>query len=109
MMLEKAGYKVDVAVDGVEAMEKLSNKPYTLLITDLEMPRMHGYELIAEVKGNQEMQQMPIVVMTSRAGEKHQNKAIELGADDYIVKPVDEETLLNSIRKLMAEQRQEVE
>lgn len=109
MMLEKAGYKVDVAVDGVEAMEKLTNKPYALLITDLEMPRMHGYELIAEVKGNQEMQQMPIVVMTSRAGEKHQNKAIELGADDYIVKPVDEETLLNSIRKLMVEQQQEVE
>ena len=109
MMLEKAGYKVDVAVDGVEAMEKLANKPYALLITDLEMPRMHGYELIAEVKGNQNMQQMPIVVMTSRAGEKHQNKAIELGADDYIVKPVDEETLLNSIRKLMVEQQQEVE
>lgn len=109
MMLEKAGYKVDVAVDGVEAMEKLSGKPYTLLITDLEMPRMHGYELIAEVKGSQGMQEMPIVVMTSRAGEKHQNKAIELGADDYIVKPVDEETLLNSIRKLMAEQRHEVE
>ncbi len=107
MMLEKAGYKVDVAVDGVEAMEKLTSKPYTLLITDLEMPRMHGYELIAEVKGNQAMQSLPIVVMTSRAGEKHQNKAIELGADDYIVKPVDEETLLNSIRKLMAE-RQEV-
>ncbi len=107
MMLEKAGYKVDVAVDGVEAMEKLTNKPYTLLITDLEMPRMHGYELIAEVKGNQATQSLPIVVMTSRAGEKHQNKAIELGADDYIVKPVDEETLLNSIRKLMAE-RQEV-
>jgi len=109
MMLEKAGYKVDVAVDGVEAMEKLSNKPYALLITDLEMPRMHGYELIAEVKGSQGMQEMPIVVMTSRAGEKHQNKAIELGADDYIVKPVDEETLLNSIRKLMTEKQQEVE
>ncbi len=106
MLLEKAGYKVDVAVDGVEAIEKLASKSYALLITDLEMPRMHGYELIAEVRGsNQAISSVPIIVMTSRAGDKHQAKAIELGANDYIIKPVDEETLLKSVRSLLANQR----
>ena len=106
MLLEKAGYKVDVAVDGVEAIEKLASKSYALLITDLEMPRMHGYELIAEVRGsNQAISSVPIIVMTSRAGDKHQAKAIELGANDYIIKPVDEETLIKSVRSLLANQR----
>jgi len=101
MFLSKAGYKVDVATDGVDAIEKISKTPYDLIITDLEMPRMHGYELIAELRSDDNMKNVPIIVLTSRAGEKHHKKAVELGANDYIVKPVDEDTLLQSVKKLL--------
>ena len=104
MLLSNAGYQVEVAVDGVEAIEKIATKSYDLLLTDLEMPRMHGYELIAEVRGSPHTKDLPIIVLTSRAGEKHQAKALELGADGYIVKPVDEDTLLESVRKLLSTQ-----
>ena len=109
MLLSNAGYQVDVAVDGVEAIEKIATKSYDLILTDLEMPRMHGYELIAEVRGSPHTRDLPIIVLTSRAGEKHQAKAIELGADGYIVKPVDEETLLESVRKLLSTQTVEIQ
>ena len=108
MFLRNAGYQVDVAVDGLEAMEKMGSKTYDLLITDLEMPRMHGYELIAEVRSGYNTRSLPIIVMTSRAGDKHYTKAMELGADDYIVKPVDEETLLKSVRQLLEKQGVEI-
>ncbi len=102
MFLSNAGYNVDTAIDGVDAIEKITSKAYDLILTDLEMPRMHGYELIAEVRGKVNMTTIPIIVLTSRAGEKHYTKAMELGANDYIVKPVDEETLLQSVHKLLA-------
>jgi chemosensory pili system protein ChpA (sensor histidine kinase/response regulator) len=102
MFLSKAGYKVDVATDGVDAIEKIGKNPYDVIITDLEMPRMHGYELIAEVRSANNTKDVPIIVLTSRAGDKHYKKAIDLGANDYIVKPVDEDTLLQSVKKLLA-------
>jgi chemosensory pili system protein ChpA (sensor histidine kinase/response regulator) len=102
MFLSNAGYQVELANDGVEAIEKISTHPYDLIITDLEMPRMHGYELIAEVRSAPETKQIPIIVLTSRAGDKHYKKAMDLGANDYIVKPVDEGTLLESVRKLLS-------
>ncbi len=104
MFLSNAGYQVDVAVDGVDAIEKITTKSYDLILTDLEMPRMHGYELIAEVRSEQNTATTPIIVLTSRAGDKHYSKAMELGANDYIVKPVDEETLLQSVKKLLTKQ-----
>ena len=105
MLLSKAGYDVDAAVDGVDAIEKFGEKSYDLVVTDLEMPRMHGYELIAEIRTSQMGDEVPIIVMTSRAGEKHYEKAMQLGADDYIVKPVEEDSLLQSVRTLLAKKR----
>ncbi len=102
MFLSNAGYKVDVAVDGIDAIEKIAKTPYDLIITDLEMPRMHGYELIAEVRSGERTKHIPIIVLTSRAGDKHYQKAMELGANEYIVKPVNEEMLLQSVSKFLA-------
>ena len=101
MFLSNAGYNVEAATDGVDAIEKISKTPYDLIVTDLEMPRMHGYELIAEVRRESATKNIPIIVLTSRAGDKHYQKAMELGANDYIIKPVDESTLLESVRKLL--------
>jgi PleD family two-component response regulator len=72
------------------------------------MPRMHGYELIAEVRSGSKTKGIPIIVLTSRAGDKHASKAHELGANDYIIKPVDEESLLQSVRTLLASQGVEI-
>jgi chemosensory pili system protein ChpA (sensor histidine kinase/response regulator) len=102
MFLSNAGYSVQVAVDGLDAIEKIEEADFDLIVTDLEMPRMHGYELISEIRSRDTMNHVPIIVLTSRAGDKHSQKAKELGANDYIVKPVDEETLLTSVKTLLA-------
>ncbi len=102
MFLSNAGYTVQAAVDGLDAVEKLEDAKFDLIVTDLEMPRMHGYELISEIRSRTAMARVPIIVLTSRAGDKHSQKAKELGANDYIIKPVDEETLLTSVKTLLA-------
>lgn len=100
--LNQAGYTVQVAHDGLEAWNKLnSSRRFDLLITDLEMPKMHGYELITKVRNSPELRDLPIIVLTSRAGEKHYQKAITLGANDYLIKPFDEKKLLESVQKLL--------
>lgn len=100
-LLENAGYDVDVAIDGLEALSKVGTARYNIIITDLEMPRMHGYEFITEIKNDDRFRTIPIIVLTSRAGEKHKRKAMSIGADGYIVKPFNEETLLENIAKLL--------
>ena len=102
MFLSNAGYTVQAAVDGLDAVEKLDDAKFDLIVTDLEMPRMHGYELISEIRSRAALDRVPIIVLTSRAGDKHSQKAKELGANDYIIKPVDEETLVTSVRTLLA-------
>jgi chemosensory pili system protein ChpA (sensor histidine kinase/response regulator) len=100
-LLENAGYDVDVAIDGLEALTKVGGTRYSIIITDLEMPRMHGYEFITEIKNDDRFKMIPIIVLTSRAGEKHKRKAMSIGADGYIVKPFNEETLLENISRLL--------
>lgn len=101
MFLSNANYQVETATDGLDALEKVENARFDLIVTDLEMPKMHGYELISELRHRDEWKKVPIIVLTSRSGDKHQNKAMELGANDYIIKPVDEETLLTSVKKFL--------
>ena len=97
-ILETAGFRTTSAVDGVDALEKLSRTEFDLILTDLEMPRMHGFELIAEVKNAPSHQHIPIVILTGRMGEKHSRKGLELGAVAFLVKPFEEGELLDTIR-----------
>ena len=101
-LLARAGYRVTTAADGVEATERLRAETFDALLTDLEMPRMSGYELLEEVRARPATAQLPIVVMTSRAGEKHMQLAFELGATDYLTKPVDETKLLAFLARTVA-------
>jgi len=101
-ILENAGYHVTLANDGVDALEKLKAGRFDLILTDLEMPRMHGYELIAEVKQNIAYKNIPIIILTGRAGEKHSRKGMELGAAAFLVKPFNEQELLAEIRNNVA-------
>lgn len=98
-MLESAGYPVDTAVDGDDGIKKASEKAYQLVITDLEMPKFNGYEVVQALRARPQTRQTPIVVMTTRAGDKHRQLAFDIGANSYIAKPVDERTLLGEVER----------
>ena len=98
-MLESAGYKVDTAVDGEEGLRKASSQNYRLILTDLEMPKLNGYEVIQGLRSRAQTQQTPIIVMTTRAGDKHRQMALNIGANSYIAKPVEERALIQEIER----------
>jgi chemosensory pili system protein ChpA (sensor histidine kinase/response regulator) len=99
-MLLRAGYDVTTANDGQDALEVLRQKTFDVVLSDLEMPRLNGYELIEDVRRRFSKEALPIIVMTTRAGEKHMNLALDLGANNYFTKPIDENKLLNFLRSL---------
>ena len=98
-MLESAGYEVDTAVDGEDGLRKASAQNYRLIITDLEMPKLNGYEVIQGLRSRAQTQQTPIIVMTTRAGDKHRQMALNIGASAYITKPVDERALIQEVER----------
>ena len=87
------GFRTDTAADGVAALEKIKRNPYLLVMTDLEMPRMHGFDLLAAIRQNEATRELPVIVVTSRNADKHRWQARELGANDYITKPFSKEQL----------------
>jgi chemosensory pili system protein ChpA (sensor histidine kinase/response regulator) len=100
-MLEKAGFLVKLASDGLEASEIVAQSTCHLLITDLEMPRMNGYELMANLRQNPVTQRIPVLVVTSRAGAKHRDRAIKEGASGFLTKPVQEDQLIATVEELL--------
>jgi chemosensory pili system protein ChpA (sensor histidine kinase/response regulator) len=91
--LGRLGLEVTTAQDGEEALELLREERFDALVTDLEMPRMNGYQLIETVRRRPETRELPVVVITTRAGREHGDLARRLGADRYLTKPVDHEAL----------------
>lgn len=89
--LTALGVEVTVAVDGVDGLEKLRGQSFDLVFTDLEMPRLHGYDLIREIRFNPAYKKLPIVVVTSRSSQKHRDHARAVGANDYVTKPFTQE------------------
>jgi chemosensory pili system protein ChpA (sensor histidine kinase/response regulator) len=100
--LDRSGYEVQVASDGLEALTIMGRMKFDAVITDLEMPVMHGYDLMAEMRKKLEFMNIPVIVLTSRAGDKHRQKALEMGAQDYLVKPFEEQEMLGSLKKLLS-------
>jgi chemosensory pili system protein ChpA (sensor histidine kinase/response regulator) len=98
-MLETAGYEVETAVDGEEGLRKASAQTYRLILTDLEMPKLNGYEVIQALRSRSQTRQTPIIVMTTRAGDKHRQLAINMGASSYIAKPVEERALIQELER----------
>ena len=99
-MLEKNGYRVKLAADGLEAAELITQQGCHLVITDLEMPRMTGYELMAQLRQSPVTKRIPVMVVTSRAGAKHRDRAIKEGASAFLTKPVQEDQLLAAVEQL---------
>ena len=100
-MLERAGYSVVTAADGFEAIERLrSEARFDAVLTDLEMPRVSGYELLEHLRRHPGTADIPSIVMTTRAGDKHQQLAFEVGTNDYFTKPIDESRLIKRLAEL---------
>ncbi len=100
-ILEKAGYCVKLASDGLEAAELVAQVGCHLVITDIEMPRMNGYELMSHLRQDPVTRRIPVLVVTSRAGAKHRERAMKEGAASFLTKPVQEEQLLAVVEELM--------
>ena len=100
-MLERGGFEVSTAVDGQETIERIQRgEHFDAILTDLEMPRANGYEVIEHVRRTAGAENTPIVMMTTRAGAKHSQLAFDLGASDYLSKPVDEHQLVQTMKGL---------
>jgi chemosensory pili system protein ChpA (sensor histidine kinase/response regulator) len=100
-MLAKAGYRVKLASDGLEASEVIAQNGCHLLVTDLEMPRMNGYELMAHLRQDPATKKIPVLVVTSRAGAKHRDRAVKEGASGFLTKPVQEDQLISAVEELL--------
>jgi len=102
-MLEKAGYRVKLASDGLEALEIVTQMRCDLVVTDLEMPRTNGYELLSHLRQNPETRSIPVMVVTSRAGAKHRDRAMKEGAGAFMTKPVQEDQFIATVTSLIGQ------
>ena len=100
-MLEKAGYRVKLAADGLEALEIVTQTRCDLVVTDLEMPRTNGYELLSHLRQDPQTRNIPVMVVTSRAGAKHRDRAMKEGAAAFLTKPVQEDQFIAAVGKLI--------
>jgi chemosensory pili system protein ChpA (sensor histidine kinase/response regulator) len=98
-LLVREGYKVSLAADGLQALEKLAQEVPTLVVSDIEMPRMDGFDLVRNIRVDAKLAHLPVVMITSRMGEKHRDHAMSLGANHYLGKPYSEEELLSLVRR----------
>ena len=100
--LEADGLEVETATDGVHALEVLEKSTCDIALVDIEMPRMNGYELLQHLREDPRYAGLPVIIVTSRSGEQHRQRAMELGADGYITKPYDVDQLDQMMRKAIA-------
>ena len=100
-LLERQGYDVVTAKDGVDAIEQLETVKPDLMLLDIEMPRMDGFEVTNLVRHHEIHRDLPIIMITSRTGEKHRERALSLGVNQYMGKPFQEEMLLENIESLL--------
>jgi len=96
-LLNREGYEVVLAKDGVDALEQLIDVMPDVILSDIEMPRMDGFDLLRNIRADERLKHLPVIMITSRTADKHRNYAAEIGADHYLGKPYDEEQLLGLV------------
>src|SRR5690606_12262974 len=99
--LEREGFRVITAKDGVDAMRVLQDNTPDVMLLDIEMPRMDGFEVARLVRSTQRLRNLPIIMITSRTGEKHRDRALAMGVDHYLGKPYQEEVLMAAVRDML--------
>jgi chemosensory pili system protein ChpA (sensor histidine kinase/response regulator) len=98
-LLAREGYQVVLAKDGVDALEQLQSITPDIMLVDIEMPRMDGFDLTRNVRGDSRTRSIPIIMITSRTAAKHRNYAMELGVNEYVGKPYQETELLKLVEQ----------
>jgi len=101
-LLAREGFDVLTAKDGVDALQVLGEHTPDVILLDIEMPRMDGFEFTKTIKGDAKNAHIPIIMITSRTAEKHRNRAAELGVDLYLGKPYQEDELLKHLREMLS-------
>jgi chemotaxis protein histidine kinase CheA/ActR/RegA family two-component response regulator len=101
--LRRMGLDVDEASDGLEALGRLRSKPYQLVVTDLEMPRLDGFELLAELQRSNQLAQIPVIAASTKLDEGTRRRVLDLGARAFLAKPVDPTSLAHAVSPLLVE------
>jgi chemosensory pili system protein ChpA (sensor histidine kinase/response regulator) len=104
-LLERNGINVITAKDGVEALAQLQESIPDIMLLDIEMPRMDGFELATHMRNDRRLMHIPVIMITSRMGYKHKQRAMEIGVDRYLGKPYQEHDLLDNIYRLLEEEQ----
>ena len=100
-VLERNDIEVTTAKDGLDAVEKIQDRIPDLVLLDIEMPRMDGYEFATYMRNDPRLKAVPIIMITSRTGEKHRQRAMEIGVDRYLGKPYQEADLLRNVDEIL--------
>ena len=104
-LLEREGFEVIVAKDGIDAMQMLLETTPDVILTDIEMPRMDGFALARNVRDDARTASTPLIMISSRTADKHQNLAKEIGVDAFFGKPVQDDELVNKVNELLTTKR----
>jgi chemosensory pili system protein ChpA (sensor histidine kinase/response regulator) len=97
-LLQREGYRVAMAADGLQALERLQEEVPSVVLSDIEMPRMDGFDLARNIRADARLRGLPIIMITSRIAEKHREHAMELGVDHYLGKPYSEDELMSLVK-----------
>jgi chemosensory pili system protein ChpA (sensor histidine kinase/response regulator) len=100
-LLERHGYNVVTAKDGMDALAQLQDFVPDMMLLDIEMPRMDGFELATHIRNDERLRHIPITMITSRTGDKHRERANQIGIEHYLGKPYQEHELLDKIQYLI--------
>jgi two-component system chemotaxis sensor kinase CheA len=101
-ILESAGYQVKTTVDGIDALTALHSETFDLVVSDIEMPRMNGFDLVSKIRGDKKTAELPVILVTALESREDRERGIDVGANAYIVKrSFDQSNLLEVISKLI--------
>jgi two-component system chemotaxis response regulator CheY len=101
--LKKAGYEIQQAVDGIDGLEKISEFKPDMIVLDIMMPRLDGFGVLNEKSKNDEIKDIPVLILTAKGGEDDKEKAIALGACDVLTKPFSPKQLVNSVKQVIGD------
>lgn len=101
--LKSMGIEVVTASDGMDALEKLTSEKFDIVITDLNMPYVDGYELISSIREIEYYKDVPIIILSSESGEEDKTKGLSVGANSYMIKPFDAKKLQYEVSKFLSE------
>jgi chemosensory pili system protein ChpA (sensor histidine kinase/response regulator) len=97
--LAREGYRVVLAKDGLDALDKLGDELPAVVLSDIEMPRMDGFDLLRNIRSDARLSALPVIMITSRIAQKHRDYAAELGVNHYLGKPYSEEELMGLVAR----------